>query len=156
MTAHVVSSVGWMGAVSVFLAVSIAALTAKSFETMRAAHWCMNLIAWTVIVPLSIASPVTGIFQSLVTEWGLFRHYWVLIKLLITIPSTLLLLLHMNPIGHLARVVSQTALASGEVRAMQVQLVANAAVAILVLSTATVLSVFKPRGLTAYGQRKVL
>lgn len=114
----------------------------------------MGWVAWFAIVPLSLASPLTGIVQSLNTTWGLFRHYWILAKLLITIPATILLLLHLQPIGHLARVVAQTTLASGELGRMRIKLAANAGAALMVLLTATALSVFKPWGLTPYGQRK--
>jgi len=84
----------------------------------------------------------------------LFRHYWVLIKFLITIPATLLLLVHMRPIGHLARVVAETTLSHGHLAGLRIQLVADAGAAILVLVVATTLSIYKPRGLTPYGHRK--
>ena len=44
---------------------------------VRAAYLVTALIGWLVIVPLSFAVLVTGLVQSLGTEWGLFRHYWV-------------------------------------------------------------------------------
>ena len=46
-------------------------------------------------MPLCFASLFSGLVQSLGTEWGLFRHYWVLFKLLINVLPTALLLLHM-------------------------------------------------------------
>ncbi len=103
---------------------------------------------------MSLASPLTGILQSLGSEWGLFRHYSVLIKFLITIPSTIILLLHMQPIGHLARVVAETTLSRGELSGLRIQLVANAGAALLVLLVATTLSIYKPRGMIRYGRRK--
>ena len=42
----------------------------------------------------AVAALLTGVVQSLGTSWGLFRHYWVVIKLIITIISTGLLLVH--------------------------------------------------------------
>jgi hypothetical protein len=154
LTAHVMSSVGWLGAVAGFLALSIAGLTSQDAQIVRAAYLGMELTAWFVIVPLSLASPLTGLVMSLGTTWGLFRHYWVLIKLLITIFATIVLLLHMQPIGHLARVVAETTLSCGELSGLRIQLVANAGAAILALLVATVLSVYKPRGMTPYGWRK--
>ena len=121
---------------------------------MQAAYLAMKWIGWFVIVPLSFASPLSGLVQSFVTAWGLFRHYWVLVKFLITIPSTILLLVHMQPVGHLARVVSETTLASGQLAGLRIQLIADAGAALIVLLVATTLSVYKPRGLTPYGWRK--
>ena len=84
----------------------------------------------------------------------MFRHYWVLVKFLITIPSTIVLLLHMQPISRIAGVAAETTLSSADLRALRIQLVANAGAALLVLLVATTLSVYKPRGMTAYGRRK--
>lgn len=153
LTAHVASSVGWLGAVVSFLALAVAGLMSTDAERMRAVYPALELTGWFVIVPLSFASPLTGLIQSFGTSWGLFRHYWVLVKFLITIPATILLLLHMQPVGHLARVVEQATLASGELAGLRIQLTADAAAAILVLVIATTLSVYKPRGLTPYGRR---
>lgn len=154
LTAHVTSSVGWLGAVAGFLALAVAGLTSQDAERARAAYLAMELTGWFVIVPLSFASPLTGLVQSLGTTWGLFRHYWVLIKFLITIPATILLLLHMQPVGHLARVVEETTLSRGDLAGLRIQLVADAGAALLVLFIATTLSVYKPRGMTPYGRRK--
>lgn len=121
---------------------------------VRAAYLAMELTAWFVIVPLSLASPLTGLVQSLGTTWGLFRHYWVLTKFLITIPASIILLMHMRPIGHLARVVADATLSSGDLGGLRIQLVANAGAALLVLLVATTLSIYKPRGMTRYGRRK--
>jgi hypothetical protein len=154
LTAHVTSSVGWLGAVAAFLALAVAGLTSQDAQMVRAAYLTMKLIGWFVIVPLSLASLLTGLVQSLGTTWGLFRHYWVLAKLLIAVLATIVLLLHMQPIGHLARVVAETRLSSGDLAGLRIQLVANAGAALLVLLVATTLSVYKPQGMTPYGRRK--
>jgi hypothetical protein len=153
LTAHITTSVGWLGAVTGFLALAIAGLTSEEPQMVRAAYLSMNLTTWFVIIPLSLAAPATGLIQSLGTSWGLFRHYWVLVKLVITIPATLLLLVHVQPIGHLARVVSDATIARGELGGLRIQLVADAGAALVVLLVATTLSVFKPWGRTRYGRR---
>lgn len=154
LTAHVTSSVGWLGAVVAFLVLAVSGSTSADVQRVRAAYLAMELIAWCVIVPLSLASPLTGVIMSLGTAWGLFRHYWILIKFLITIPATILLLVHLQPIGHLARVVAETTLARGDLAGLRIQLVADAGAAVVALFVATVLSIYKPRGLTKYGARK--
>lgn len=55
---------------------------------VRAAYLAMDLTGRFVIVPLSLGSLLTGRVQSLGTTWGLFRHYWVLMKFQITILAT--------------------------------------------------------------------
>jgi hypothetical protein len=154
LTTHVTSSVGWLGAVASFLALSVVGLNSQDARMVRAAYLAMELTAWFVIVPLSLASLLTGLVQSLGTTWGLFRHYWVVVKLLITVLATLILLLHMRPISHMAGVAAETTLSSAELRGLRLQLVADAGAALLVLLVATTLSVYKPRGITRYGWRK--
>jgi hypothetical protein len=155
LTAHVASSVAWLGAVAAFLALSIAGLISGDTHVVEAAYVSMELIGWMVIVPLSLTSLVTGLVQGLGTTWGLFRHWWVLIKLILNILAAILLLVHMQPIGHMARVVAETTLSNQDFREVRVQLVADAFAALLLLLTATALSVYKPRGLTRYGWRKL-
>src|SRR5215218_6585420 len=41
LTAHVTSSVGWLGAVTVFLALAVAGLTSQDAQTVRAAYLAM-------------------------------------------------------------------------------------------------------------------
>jgi hypothetical protein len=154
LTAHVTSSVGWLGAVAGFLVLAVAGLTSPDLQMVRGAYLAMELIGWSIIVPLSLASFLTGLIQGLGTTWGLFRHWWVVTKLVLTILATIVLLLHMQPIGHLADVVAGATLARGELHGLRIQLIADAGAALIVLLVATTLSVYKPRGLTRYGWRK--
>jgi hypothetical protein len=114
----------------------------------------MEFIAWYVIVPLSIASLLTGLVQALGTTWGLFRHYWVLAKLALNLVSTIILLLYMENVTHRADVAGQGALASGALHGLRVQAVIHSGAALILLLAATTLSVYKPSGLTRYGWRK--
>lgn len=154
LTVHVTSSVGWLGAVASFLALAVAGLTSPDAQVVRAAYVATEVTTWLVIVPLSVAALLTGLVQSLGTPWGLFRHYWVLAKLVLTLLATLLLLLHTQPIGYVAAVAAETTLSGGDLRGLRIQLVADAGAALLVLLVTTALSVYKPRGMTRYGWRK--
>jgi hypothetical protein len=153
-TAHIIFTVGWLGAVASFLALSIVGLTSQDAQMMRASYLAMDAIARLVIVPLSLAPLLlTGPLLSLGTPWGLFRHYWILAKLLINTLSTLVLLIHLQPISHLARVAAERALSSAD-QGAQIQMVVASAAALLALLVATGLAVYKPRGMTPYGWRK--
>ncbi len=121
---------------------------------VRAAYLAMELTTWWVIVPLAFASLLTGLVVSLGTQWGLFRHYWVLVKFMLTILATVLLLLHTQPIGVLAGVARETVLSGADMGRLQIQLVGDAGAALLALLVNVTLSVYKPRGLTPYGRRK--
>ncbi len=151
LIAHVAFSVGWLGAVAASLALAVAGLTSRDAQTVRAAYLTMELTGWYVLVPLSLASLLSGLVQALGTTWGLFRHYWVLVKLVLNVFATVVLLLYMQSLGYLADVAAKTS-ELDELRDPSPVLHAGAAV--LLLLGATTLSVLKPRGLTRYGRRK--
>ena len=156
LTAHVTTSVGWLGAVAAFLVLALSGLRNHDTQTVRAVYVAMELLGWGLIVPLSFGSLLSGVIQGLGTPWGLLRHYWVLIKLLITPLATLILLVHMQPIQHVAEVARDTFMSQTDLSEMRLQIVVDAAAGALVLFVATALSVYKPRGLTSYGRRRSL
>ncbi len=88
LTIHVVSSVGWLGAVVSFSGLAITGLTSTEPWMVRGAYLAMDLIGWSIIFPLSLASLVSGIVQGLGSVWGMFRHYWLLIKLIVMALAT--------------------------------------------------------------------
>src|SRR5262245_58826078 len=129
LTAHITVSVSWIGAVGVFLSLAIAGLTSADVGLVRSAYLVMNLTGWYVIVPLSLAALATGILQSLGTDWGLFRHYWVVLKLVLNLGATSLLLLHMRPAVQVARAAADHVVESTELRGLRLQLVGDAVTA---------------------------
>ena len=153
LTAHVVSSVGWLGAVGVFLALSVLGLTGQDAPTVRGAYLAMEAIGWFVLVPLSFASLLTGLVQGLGTKWGLLRHYWVVVKLVINLVATVVLLLYMQTLSYLGGVAAETS-AESVSELQNPSPVLHAGAALLLLLVAATLSVYKPRGMTRYGQRK--
>src|ERR1700682_486955 len=103
LTAHVTASVGLLGSIAAFLALAVAGLASQDAQMVRAAYLAMELTARFVIVPLAFASLLTGLIQSLGTPWCMFRHYWVLMKLVVTLFATIVLLARMPLIGYAAR-----------------------------------------------------
>ena len=103
------------------------------------------------LVPLAFASLLTGLIQSLGTTWGLFRHYWVLFKLLITLFATGILLMYIGTFRYMAAMASDPNAELGAVRTASPLI--HATLALIVLLVATVLAVCKPGGLTPYGWR---
>ena len=93
-------------------------------------------------------------FVSMTTPWGLVRHYWVLVKLILSVLATTLLLVHTRPIGMLAAAAQGAQLDGPGISSMQFQLVVDAGAASAALLVNVVLSVFKPQGMTVYGWRK--
>ncbi len=158
ITAHVTFSIGWMGAVAAFLVVSIAGLTSHDPEMVRGAYLSMNLVSRFIIIPMCFAALATGLFQALCTPWGLFRYYWIVLKFGLAVFATLALLVHQfGAIAEAAKRVSGATaetLFSADFGPLKTELVRAPSLAIVLLLVATTLGVYKPWGLTRYGQRK--
>jgi hypothetical protein len=151
LTVHLSCSVGWVGAVVAYLALGVSAVTSHDAETVRAAWIAMELTGWFVIVPLAVAALLTGLIMALGTPWGLFRYYWVLITLMLTILATVVLLLHMPTVSSLADMAR--AADAADLRRLGGDLF-HPGLGLVVLLAIMVLNVYKPRGLTRYGWRK--
>lgn len=154
LTTHVTSSVGWIGAVVVFLALAGLGLTSQDPQIVRGVYLVMEQAAWLTLVPLAFASFVTGFVMSLGTTWGLFRHYWVVFKLLITAFATIVLLIYMQTFRQMAAVAADPATELHAVR--NPSPLVHAVLALLILVVATVLAIYKPQAVTPYGRRKYL
>jgi hypothetical protein len=153
--AHVVFSVSWMGAVAAYLALAWSGLRGTDAELSRSAYLSMELIGWTVIVPLSLATLLSGLVQSLGTQWGLFRHYWITVKFLMASVGSVILLTHMRAVGQMAGFARAMTLSATEHGDLRISLVVHAVGGLLLLLTATVLSIYKPWGLTPYGRQQL-
>jgi hypothetical protein len=136
LTAHVAFSVGWLGAVAAYLALAIVGVTNNDEHTVASLYLAMEVIGWCAIVPLSLGTLLSGLVQSLGTEWGLIRYFWILEKFVLTIGATTILLLHMPTVARMSGVMPEVIHAGG---------------GLLVLLTATALSIYKPWGRTPWG-----
>ncbi|WEX78986.1 hypothetical protein PYH37_003958 [Sinorhizobium numidicum] len=154
LVVHIISSVSSLGAVACFLALGLIGLGSADAQTARSPYVAMDAVARLVIVPLVFASFLTGLVQALGTTWGLFRYYWVLAKFLLTLLTAIVLLLQMDGITYVAAAAVEAALSNVDLLDLRHSLVVHAAGGLVVLLLTTVLSVYKPRGMTRYGWRK--
>lgn len=154
LSAHITASVGWVGALAVFLAHALVSLSSEDSHIVRAADLAMGVAAWYVILPLSAAALMTGLVQALGTPWGLLRHYWVLTKLVLTVFASVVLVLKLAPISHLAEASSDIARSDVGLAGLRMSLMVHAVGGLVLLLTALTLAVYKPPGMTAWGIRK--
>jgi len=144
LTMHVTASVGWLGAVVVFAALAVIGLLDQDLRTVRAVYLVMEPTGRYVLVPFAVASLLTGVLQSLGTAWGLFRHYWVLFKLLINAGALVILVMYTQTLTYLAGIAADPDGPASALRSPTVLI--HAILALVMLVLATVLAVYKPRG----------
>jgi hypothetical protein len=151
LTTHVVTSVGWLGAVAAVLALALAAVISDDEATVRGAYIAMQLVGWAALLPLSLASLLSGLVQAAGTSWGVLQHYWVVTKLLMNVLAIVVLVMYTQTLGSLA----DLARGGGSLADLRdPSPVLHSVAALLLLVVATILAIYKPRGRTRYGERK--
>ena len=153
LTAHVVLSVGWLGAVAASLALGLVGVIGTDRQVVQGVYIGLEALGWYVLVPLSFGSLLSGVVQSLGTRWGLFRHYWVIAKLVMNVLATTILLLYMQTLTRLADLARARGTSLEDLQDLSPVL--HSVGALLLLVAATALSIYKPTGLTRRGQRSV-
>jgi hypothetical protein len=152
LAVHLTCSVGWLGAVVAYLVLDLTVATSQDAALIRAAWTGMALIVSWAIVPLALASLLTGLVMALGTKWGLFRHWWVLISFALTVLAVVVLVAEAGVIIRSAALAA-AASSPAEVRALPPTLLHSLG-GLGVLLIVQVLNVFKPQGLTPYGWRR--
>lgn len=150
---HLSCSIGWLGAVIAYLVLDVTVASSQDAQLVRGSWIAMGLVVTVAIVPLAIASLVTGLIMSLGTKWGLFRHWWVLISLVLTIIATLVLLSEAGMVSRVAAAAADPATSDANLLAFPPTLLHSIG-GLVVLLIVQVLNVYKPQGLTPYGWRK--
>ena len=82
---HVVTSVGWMALALVLFVLLVTSRTTQSPAVAVSATSMAQLLDGRLLAPLANASAFTGFMLAAATPWGFFRHWWVLVKFVITL-----------------------------------------------------------------------
>lgn len=153
LAVHLTVSVGWIGAVAGYLALDVTVATSQDPQMLRAAWIAMGMIALWIIVPLAVASLLTGLVMALGTKWGLIRHWWVLISFLLTVVATVVLLSETRVISRSAALAADSVTSTAQLVGLPSTL-PHSIGGLVVLLVIQVLNVHKPQGMTPYGWRK--
>jgi hypothetical protein len=154
LATHLTCSIGWIGAVVGYLTLDLTVVTSQDPQSVRSAWIAMGMVVSWAIVPLALASLLTGLIMSLGTKWGLFRHWWVLISFLLTVVATLVLLSEAGVIGRIAAIAADPSTSNEELLALPGTL-PHSVGGLVVLLVVQVLNIYKPQGMTRYGWRKL-
>ena len=141
LSLHIISTVSVLGTELVLLTLGIASLSGADPRTIYpAAH----LVSLWLAAPLALLSLGSGVLLGLLTPWGLFRFWWVTIKLVITAGLTLVVLFVIVPrLSTVAASVSASGtLPIGE----RLPLVIAPLLASVLLVLNVFLAIFKPGG----------
>jgi hypothetical protein len=144
LTAHVVTAVGWLGIDLTLLTLGIAGRTGTD---PAAVYPALGLIGLVLFVPLSVLAWLVGVLGAVLTPWGLLKHRWVAVKLVLTTVMLLAVLFALRP-----NLVAALDLGAALPDRQRLDLVIAPAVSSTLLVIATVLSTYKPWGRTRRGR----
>lgn len=147
---HVVSSVALLGEVWGLVVLNLTATLTDDAGLARAAYQLMGRLIFAGGIPLSLSGLATGVVLALTSRWGLLRHYWVFTKFVLLIGVIVIGMFLFDPAGLAA------ASPDGPAVADQWKAVAAVGSQVVMLVTATTLSVFKPRRRTPLGRRTLV
>jgi hypothetical protein len=140
LTAHVITAVGLLGVDVAALALEIAGW--RNADPVMIYPAVSLLVRW-LLIPLAILSWLTGVALGLLTPWGLLRHWWVTLKLVINTAGLVLAVLVLLP---LVRSNADQALAGQSLDGDTAQAVRNSTGACVALVLSVLLATFKPVG----------
>lgn len=138
---HVITSVALLGELWGLVVLNLAATLTSEADLAHFAYRLMERLIFAGGAPLSLTGLASGVVLALSSPWGLLRHYWVLVKLVLLVAVILTGMLLFTP-GDLADA-TQNGSRPASWQWQQVALIAGGVV-MLVVSTA--LAVVKPRG----------
>ncbi|WP_051569923.1 hypothetical protein [Cryptosporangium arvum] len=146
LTVHVGLSVGWLGLAMAMTVLAVVGLTTSDDVLRHDVYRIMHLFDLVIVIPVVVLTILSGLVVSLFTRWGLFRHWWVLIKFVLALAVPMV-----AGVQHLwiAELIDRTA---ADPTAVGVRLLVCFALYDVVLWTATALSVFKPGRTTPWTQ----
>jgi len=144
LTAHILTAVGWFGIAVVVAFCGLAAAASDDRVLASALYRTMETAPW-LSIPVRLAAVATGVLLGLGTSFGLVRHWWVVVKIVI---AAAVIVTDAVLVGHVAH----DAVAGRVGPPLYGSTVAH----VVVLGVATVLSVFKPRGRTPWGRRQLV
>jgi hypothetical protein len=133
LTIHIVVSVGLLGDSAGFLAVAIRRALSDDRSFVEASHDLLGTFALFFGIPLSFLSLFTGVVLGLGTQWGLFKHGWVIAKLALNVSVIVVGATILRPV-----LADDATSGSGP-------LIAGSAYDVVALTAAVALGVFKPR-----------
>ncbi|QKG84401.1 hypothetical protein GXN76_07855 [Kroppenstedtia pulmonis] len=148
LSAHVLFVVAWFGGILCMFALLVASLSAKDSTELYATYLNINLLDDVFVKYPALGTLITGFLLAVLTNWGLTRYYWIIVKEFLTLGTIGFGIFYMN------RWTDQVtaAISSDGLNALQLSeikfLVIGNLTNLFALATMVIISYLKPWGKT--------
>lgn len=152
LVAHVAISVGWFGGGYAMLIMGIAALSSAGKPLRPAAYEMMHLSDTAIMIPMSLGALITGLVLGLYTKWRVLHHWWVVVKLALTVGAMIFAYVYVAQNVKTALAATEHDLDAGIGRLSE-SVISGSVVMLVILFATTLLSIVKPWGRTGFGRK---
>lgn len=87
LSLHITSGGLWFGTALCSAALALSFRGLGSGDVLYGINVARNLMGQFIIVPAAVLSVITGVLLCSFTNWGFFKHNWVMVKQLLTLIS---------------------------------------------------------------------
>lgn len=151
LVVHVLAASAWIGIdVLVAVLVGVGALSSDA-QARGVAYVALGSFVVVPMLVAALATLVSGVVLSVGTPWGLARHWWVLVKLVLAVAMSVAIVTALAPSMPGVVAVGETWLAGGDAQAMTTAAFPPI-VSLTALSLATWLAVWKPSARTPWAR----
>lgn len=110
---HVIAVASWIGGTLGMLLLGLYLRSGENGEQLAYTLSSMEVIDENLLKYPALLTLLTGILLSVWTQWGLVKHYWVTIKLILTVVTIMMGILFLdNWTASLADMISETGFAA--------------------------------------------
>jgi hypothetical protein len=154
---HIVFASAWLGGVAALLLVSLVGKRPGGADALVLARSAMQWVDWTIIIPACLGSLATGALFGWLTQWGFFKHLWLVIKWALTVAMILFGIFFLGPwvdgTARMAETLGIRALDDQGFASTAFRVAAFSVVQIALLLFMVFLSTIKPFGKRGEGRR---
>lgn len=155
LLAHLIAALGWLGVDVVIGWLAVTGFTSDDPARVAASYTALEAFAVPLLLVFGLGALGSGLLLGVSSRWGVVRHWWVAVKLVINLVLSGLVLVLLQPRLQeaAAQAVRVDATLGDRLGGIPLDLMFPALVSGAALLFAAVLGVFKPRGRTPLGRR---
>ncbi|WP_040205296.1 hypothetical protein [Neobacillus jeddahensis] len=155
---HVLSVASWIGGTLGMLLLGVYLQNAANGEQLYYTLASMDIIDENLLKYPALLTLFTGLMLSMWTQWGLVKHYWVLIKFVLTILTIMIGILFLNKwsvvLVNLVEENGFIALQNSQFQSTWLSIIITASFNLFCLAFMTVITYLKPFGKVKKNKRK--
>ncbi|MDU7472322.1 MAG: hypothetical protein E7L01_03020 [Paenibacillus macerans] len=147
---HVISVASWIGGTLGMLLLGIYLHSAANGDQLAYTLASMEIIDENLLKYPALLTLLTGVLLSIWTQWGLIKHYWIVIKLVLTLLTILIGIFFLNgwtaSLAEMVHDLGFAALQNGQFRETWTSTLVTASFNLLCLLFMVFITYFKPFG----------